>query len=126
MNKKHVEVVAAVIEKNNLIFCCQRADIGECALKWEFPGGKIEPGETKEEALVRELKEELDADIIVNEFITTVDYEYNTFSITMHIFRCSLLNNMVLKEHVNYKWIKREELKQIDFAKADALILHLI
>ena len=83
MNKKHFEVVAAVIKKDNKIFCCQRGPKGECAFKWEFPGGKIEPGETKEQALLREIKEELNCNINIEKFITTINHEYNTFSLTI-------------------------------------------
>lgn len=127
MSKKHVEVVAAVIKKDNKIFCCQRGPKGECAYKWEFPGGKIEPGETKEEALVREIKEELNCLIKVNDFITTVNHEYNTFSITMHVYSCELIEGMPqLSEHQNSKWCTKEELTYIDFAKADKnIIIHL-
>lgn len=119
MNKKHYEVVAAVIEKDGLIFCSKRGPKEECAYKWEFPGGKIEQGETKEEALKREIKEELDGEIIVEKYITTVNHEYDTFSITMHVYKCSLLDHLVLKEHIDYKWVKKEELMNIDFAEAD-------
>lgn len=123
MNKKHYEVVAAVIEKDGLIFCSKRGPKGECAYKWEFPGGKIEQGETKEEALKREIKEELDGEIIVEKYITTVNHEYDTFSITMHVYKCSLLDHLVLKEHIDYKWVKKEELMNIDFAEADKKVL---
>lgn len=123
MNKKHYEVVSAVIFRDDKIFACQRNGKGECAYKWEFPGGKIEPGETKEEALVREIKEELNGNIEVLEFINTVNYEYNTFSITMHNFKCKLDNELILKEHVDSKWVKQEELETLDFAEADKLII---
>ena len=123
MNKKHYEVVAALIEKDDLIFCSKRGPKGECAYKWEFPGGKIEQGETKEEALKREIKEELDGEVIVEKYITTVNHEYDTFSITMHVYKCSLLDHLVLKEHIDCKWVKKEELMNIDFAEADKKIL---
>ncbi len=126
-NKKHLEVVAAVIKKDGKIFCCQRGPKGECAFKWEFPGGKIEPGETKEEALVREIKEELNCNIKIERFITTINYEYNTFLLTMHVYLCSLKDSQpTLLEHKSSKWCDKEKLKELDFADADELFLDLI
>ncbi len=126
-SKKHFEVVAAVIKKDDKIFCCQRGPKGECAFKWEFPGGKIEPGETKEEALLREIKEELNCSINIEKFITTINHEYNTFSLTMHVYLCSLKDNEpVLLEHKSSIWCEKDKLKELDFAKADKLFLHLI
>ena len=126
-SKKHFEVVAAVIKKDDKIFCCQRGQKGECAYKWEFPGGKIEPGETKEEALVREIKEELNCNISIDKFISTVNYEYKTFSLTMHVSLCSLKDNEpILLEHKSSLWCDKDKLKELDFAKADKLFLHLI
>lgn len=98
--KPHYEVVCSVIAKDDKIFCCQRGLKGEGAFKWEFPGGKIEPGETKKEALLREIKEELNSTIKIKEFITTVNHEYNTFSLTMHLYLCELVEKEpVLLEH---------------------------
>lgn len=126
-SKKHYEVVAAVIKKDGKIFCCQRGPKGECAFKWEFPGGKIEKGETNEEALVREIKEELNCNIKVDRFITTVNYEYNTFIITMHVYLCHLINSEpILLEHKSSLWCDINEMKELDFAEADKLFLHLI
>ena len=84
--KKQIEVVAAVIKKGNTYFSAQRKDHGELARKWEFPGGKVELGETHREALVREIKEELSVEIKVTDFITTVEHEYNSFIITLHAY----------------------------------------
>lgn len=126
MNKKHYEVVAVVIEKSGLIFCCQRGPKGECAYKLEFPGGKIELGETHEEALIREIKEELDGIIIIDNYITTVNHEYNSFLITMYVYKCILLDHLVLSEHINYKWVKKEELNSLDFAEADLVVIDYI
>jgi len=124
---KNIEVVAAVIVKDNLIFCAQRPDKGEVGLKWEFPGGKVESGETKEDAIKREIFEELDSEISVDKFIATVQHQYNTFHITMHVFKCSLLKgNLAIKEHIASKWVKKEDLKKIDFAPVDVLVLDKI
>ena len=87
--KKTIEVVAAIIKKDNKIFVTQRG-YGEFKDKWEFPGGKIELNETKEEALKREIKEELKASIIIDEFIGTIQYEYEKFNLIMHNFLCRL------------------------------------
>ena len=127
MSKKQFEVVAAVIEKDNKLFCCQRGNKGECAFKWEFPGGKIEEGETKLEALIREIQEELNCSIKINKFITTVNHEYNTFSLIMHVYLCELIEGEpVLSEHINSVWCERDKLGELDFAEADKLFLHLI
>lgn len=127
MDKKHYEVVAAVILKNNKIFCCQRGNKGECAYKWEFPGGKIETGETREKAIVREIREELNCIIEVKDYITTIEHEYNTFSLTMHIFLCALKEGEPkLLEHINSSWCTFEALNQLDFAEADKKALNKI
>ena len=127
MDKKHYEVVAAVIKKDEKVFCCQRGPKGECAFKWEFPGGKIEPGETKEEALLREIKEELNCKIIIEKYITTINHEYNTFSLTMHVYLCSLKDDEpTLLEHNSSLWCDIDKLDELDFAEADKLFLHLI
>ena len=127
MTKPHYEVVAAIIRKDNKVFCCKRGNYGECANKWEFPGGKIEPGETHEQALIREVKEELNCIIKVNNFITTIDYEYNTFSITLHFYLCELVEGMpILTEHTNSMWRDNDELKELDFAEADKGIVRTL
>ena len=127
MNKKHYEVVCAVIKKDNKIFCYQRGDKGECAFKWEFPGGKIEPGETNEQALLREIKEELNCSINIDKFITTINHEYNTFSLTMHVYLCSLKeSDPILLEHKSSIWCDKDKLNELDFAEADYKILDRI
>lgn len=124
---KHIEVVAAVIEKDNKVFCCQKGNKGECAYKWEFPGGKIEPGETYEEALIREIKEELDCLIKVNNYLITINHQYNTFHLTMHVYLCELIDKEpVLSEHIDSKWCSKDKLKDLDFAEADYLFLDMI
>lgn len=127
MTKPHYEVVCAVIIKDDLVFCTRRDGKGECAYKWEFPGGKIEPGETKEEALLREIKEELNSDIKIKKFLTTINHEYNTFNLTMHVYICELINdNPVLIEHIESMWCNKGELKKLDFAEADYKFLNLL
>lgn len=118
--KKTYEVVAAVIEKDNKIFCAQRNPKKALAYKWEFPGGKIEKGETHQEALVREIKEEFKALIKVNNHITSTYYEYEDFNIYLHSYYCELIGgNIVLTEHIDSKWIDKDEIDQLDWAAAD-------
>lgn len=121
---KQIEVVAAAIVKNGKLFIAKRPDKGEVGLKWEFPGGKIEPGETMEAAIKREIREELSATIEVSKKITTVKHQYNSFHLTMHIFLCSLFgNDPVISEHVDSCWIDKNQLKDFDWAPADLKIL---
>ncbi len=102
---KAIEVVAAVIRHGDKIFATQRG-YGEFKDMWEFPGGKMEPGEAPEAALVREIKEELDTDIEVGEHIVTVDSDYVSFHITMHVYWCSILSGeLTLLEHEAAKWL---------------------
>ncbi|VEU79906.1 (deoxy)nucleoside triphosphate pyrophosphohydrolase [Haploplasma axanthum] len=121
--KKHIEVVAAVIKKDNKYFCAQRKDSGELAKKWEFPGGKVEAGETPEQALKRELMEELEIDIKINKFIMTVEHEYNSFELTMHAFLCETDKEIVLTEHLDSKWLLIDQLSDLDWAAADLPIV---
>ncbi len=124
---KNIEVVAAVFIKNNKVFCAQRANKGPLALKWEFPGGKIEENETKEEALIREIQEELDTKITVDKFLMTVDHQYESFHLTMHTFLCTVASgNLTLNEHVNSYWLTKEELDTLDWAAADIPIVDRI
>ena len=95
--------------------------MNETHFKWEFPGGKIEQGETREQALTREIWEEFGAKIEVGDFVTTVNHEYESFSITMHVFYCTLLEGRLnLKEHLDSKWLESGELMSVDWAAADA------
>ena len=116
---RSIEVVAAIIEHEGRILATQRG-YGQFKDMWEFPGGKIEKGESSREALVREIKEELAADIKVGDFVMTVEYDYPDFHLTMHCFRCILLSDGVtLLEHENMKWLTGKELDSVDWLPAD-------
>ena len=116
---KQIEVVAAIICKGDKIFATQRG-YGEWKDWWEFPGGKMETGETPEEALKREIKEELSADISVEEFLTTVEYDYPAFHLTMHCYLCTLLDEaMHLNEHEAARWLSKAELRSVKWLPAD-------
>ncbi len=123
---KRIEVVAAIIKKDGKYFATQRG-YGEFQGGWEFPGGKMEPGETPQEALVREIKEELDADITVGELVDTVEYDYPNFHLTMHCFLCELTSeHVVLLEHEAAKWLAPEELHSVGWLPADLGLIDLI
>lgn len=125
---KTIKVVAAVIKSVNnnnepIIFATQRG-YGEFKGSWEFPGGKIEMHETPQQALIREIKEELDVDIIVNDFIETVEYDYPTFHLSMDCFFSTILSgNIVLKEHEDGKWLTKEQLDSVDWLEADITLI---
>lgn len=123
---KIIEVCAAIIINNNKILLTQRG-YGEYKDKWEFPGGKIEENETKEETIIREIKEELDASIKVEKFLTKVEYDYTSFYLNMNVFIASLTSSHLLfKEHESYKWIDISELNDLDaldLLPADRLII---
>ncbi len=122
---KKIEVVAAIIIKDDKIFCAQRANKGPLGLKWEFPGGKIEVNESKKEALKREIKEELATDIEVNEYFMTVKHQYETFYLTMHAYLCTVINGqLTLKEHVSSCWLEKDKLLSLDWAEADIPIVN--
>ena len=116
---KTIEVVAAIIIKDNKIFATQRG-YGEFKGGWEFPGGKVEAGESLENALVREIKEELDADIKVRELFETVEYDYPNFHLSMHCFICDLISDdFVLREHDDARWLGKDELDSVNWLPAD-------
>ena len=123
---KTIEVAAAIIVKDNKVFATQRG-YGEFKDGWEFPGGKLEPGESAREALVREIREELDVDIRVGRLLETVEYDYPEFHLTMHCFICELLSeDIVLKEHEDARWLKEEELDTVDWLPADVGVISKI
>lgn len=124
--KKTIKVVAAVIREGDRIFATQRG-YGDFKGGWEFPGGKIEEGETPQEALVREIKEELEIEIAVGELIDTIEYDYPTFHLSMDCFWAeSILGEVVLKEHEDAKWLVKEELDSVEWLPADITLIETI
>ncbi len=120
---KTIEVAAAIITHNGRVFATQRG-YGEFKDGWEFPGGKMEPGETPQQALVREIQEELDTEIEVGELVETVEYDYPGFHLTMHCFLCTIRSGaLILKEHEAARWLTREELDDVDWLPADVKVV---
>ena len=116
---KHIEVVAAIIRKDDKIFATQRG-YGEWKDWWEFPGGKIEAGETPEEALIREIWEELETRIVVERFVETVEWDYPDFHLTMHCYLCHVESgHLELKEHEAAKWLNKVDLESVNWLPAD-------
>ena len=123
---KHIEVVAAVIYKDGEIFATQRG-YGEFEGLWEFPGGKIEPGESCEVALVREIQEELGVDIEVGDLICTTEYDYPSFHLTMHCFLCNIASGEIeLREHKSARWLTKESLNDVDWLPADLEVIEKV
>ncbi|NLK95285.1 MAG: (deoxy)nucleoside triphosphate pyrophosphohydrolase [Clostridiales bacterium] len=123
---KVVEVVAAIIKKEDKIFITRRG-YGEFIDMWEFPGGKVEKGESREEALHREIKEELELEIKNLEFLTTVDYDYSNFHLTMHCYFCEIAGGeLKLNAHNDAKWIALSELDSPKWVPADVLVAQQI
>ena len=128
---KTIRVVAAIIKATNeygepIIFATQRG-YGDLKGGWEFPGGKIEEGESPQEALVREIKEELETEIIVGELIDTIEYDYPTFHLSMDCFWAEIVSgDLVLKEHEAAKWLVKEELDSVEWLPADITLIDKI
>ena len=124
---KKVEVVAAILIHDDEILCAQRAksSLEYISEKFEFPGGKIEVGETKKEALKRELKEELNISTEIKDLYITVVHQYTDFELTMHCYKCAVESReILLNEHISSKWLKRHELLSLDWAAADLPIVN--
>ena len=120
---KRIEVVAAIIRKGNKVFATQRG-YGDWKDWWEFPGGKMEAGETPEQALKREIREELSTEISVDEFLCTVEHAYPQFHLTIHCFLCSLLTEALhLNEHEAARWLTTDELDSVQWLPADVLVV---
>ena len=124
---KKIEVVAAILVHENKILCMQRGKgkYEYISYKYEFPGGKIDPGENAAQALIREIKEEMDIEIDVSDddYFMTVEHTYPDFQITMHSFICKVEDkNFLRKEHIEHCWLKQDELHKLDWAPADVPI----
>ncbi len=116
---KKIEVVAAIIIKDNKILSTQRS-YGDYKGYWEFPGGKMEASESQQEALIREIKEELDADIEVEKYFMSIEYDYPTFHLLMHSYICTLKSDCItLLEHSDAKWLNTHELDLVEWLEAD-------
>ena len=125
-NMKTIRVVAAIIIDDGKVFATQRG-YGDFKGGWEFPGGKIDVGETPEEALVREIKEELDTVVEVNELLDTVEYDYPNFHLSMDCFICKIKSgDLVLKEHEAAAWLTKDELKSVEWLPADITLIDKI
>ena len=123
---KTIEVVAAIIRKGDRIFATQRG-YGEWKDWWEFPGGKMEAGETPEQALSREIREELDTEIRIDKFLYTVEWDYPQFHLTMHCYMASLLNDQLhLMEHEAAQWLGKAEIHSVKWLPADLILLPMI
>jgi 8-oxo-dGTP diphosphatase len=123
---KTVEVVAALIKDNNKILATRKS-YGEFKDMWEFPGGKIEKGETRKEALRREIKEELEVDILIDEFLTTVEYDYLEFHLIMHCYICSIMKGkMHFNDHNAFMWIDETNINELKWLPADILVISKI
>ena len=123
---KTIEVVAAIIVKNSEILATKRG-YGDFLNMWEFPGGKMEPDESKETALIREIKEELEVAISVDHNLCTIEYDYPNFHLTMHCFICSITSgDLTLVEHNDAKWLTTDTLDSVQWLPADIQILEQI
>ena len=123
---KRIEVVAAIIRKDDRVFATQHG-YGDWKDWWEWPGGKMEPGETPEEALVREIREELSTEIRIDKFLQTIEWDYPAFQLTLHCFMCSLVTEALhLNEHEAARWLDKKDLASVRWLPADEGLLPLI
>jgi 8-oxo-dGTP diphosphatase len=123
---KTIEVVAGIIKKGDKIFATQRG-YGDFKDYWEFPGGKLEAGETPQEALIREIKEELNIYIIVGELVDTIDYDYPEFHLTMHCFICTFRSGeLILNEHEAARWLTKDTIDSVNWLPADLTLIEKI
>ncbi len=120
---KTVNVVAAIIRDGNKVFATQRG-YGDYKDGWEFPGGKIEPGENPQQALTREIQEELETAIVIGDLLTTIEYDYPAFHLSMQCFWCQIVDGTpVLKEHEAARWLDLEHIESVDWLPADRAII---
>ena len=120
---KQIEVVAAIIRKDNKIFATQRG-YGDMKDGWEFHGGKMEPGELPEDALKREIQEELETCIVVERLVKTVEWDYPQFHLTMHCYWCHVESgSLTLKEHEAARWLSRDQFDSVDWLPADKVVV---
>ena len=120
---RQIEAVAAIIQRDGAYFATQRG-YGEFEGMWEFPGGKIEPGERPEDALQREIQEELGIDITINRLLCTTDYDYPSFHLTMHCYLCKIKSGEIeLREHKSARWLTAETLDSVEWLPADKEIV---
>ena len=120
---KKIEVVAAILYRDGAYFATQRG-YGEFEGMWEFPGGKIEPGESSEDALKREIQEELGIDITIDKFLCTTEYDYPSFHLTMHCYLCSIASGEIeLREHKSALWLTSDKLEDVAWLPADKEVI---
>lgn len=125
--KKRIDVVGAVVVSDGQVLCVQRGPHGALPGKWEFPGGKVEPGEASSEALVREIDEELHCQVTVGEAVTTTTHEYEFATVTLATFYCSIVDGRPsLTEHAELRWLSPDELRHLDWAPADIPAVALV
>ena len=123
---KTIEVVAAIIHHEGKILATQRG-YGEHKGMWEFPGGKMEPGETEEEAIVREIREELNVGILVEKKVCTVEYDYPKFHLVMHCLWCTIATGeLLLNEHQSARWLEKSEWESVDWLPAEIEVLKVL
>jgi len=124
---KEISVVGAVIVRDGLILCAQRRLTGRLGGMWEFPGGKVEPGESPRDALIREIREELCCDVVVGEQIITTTHAYDFGTVTLTTFWCELVGGTpILTEHAAVRWLSRSELEAIEWAPADLPAVEIV